>query len=416
MLLRGAAFRLPKRAAFVVATASFAAVFASAGTPIPLYGLLRADDGYGDSDFAYASVGYFVAAVASLLILGRLSNHVGRKPLALTALAATAVGAALLPVAHDPWIFIAARILQGLAAGVAPSTIGAYVIDTAPQKPRWLPALITASTPMLGIPLGAITSGIIVETTAQPRWIAAGVLVAVLVALMALVALSPETMSRTAGAWRSLRPRLHVPAGAGRVLLAAGTAAIATWSLGGFYQAFAPTIASQYLGTDDALVAGIVFSSMMVLNPVGGPLAARLSPTVGVRAGMTLFLVALASLVLALHQGAIVPFLVASLTVGIAQGVAGTSAMRALVGGLAPHERAGLLATVYLMSYGGTAVPGLISGQLAPHVEPIVLLLGYAALGTLAAVTAMIAISPRRPAEPALGVAATEVPAEPLSR
>lgn len=399
---------LPERAPFIVATASFALVFASAGAPIPMYHLYREDNGLTDGDFAFASAGYFVAAVTSLLLLGRLSNHLGRRPVAIAALASAGIGAGILAFIDQPSLLIVARVLQGLAAGIAPSAIGAFAIDTAPERPRWLPALVTGSTPMLGIPLGAISAGLVVDLLPHPRAIVSITLVALTLLMIVLVLLCGETMPRSRGAVASLAPRLHVPAGRGRVLLATGTAAIATWSLGAFFQAFAPTVASEYLGTDDALIAACVFSAMMILNPVGGPLAGKLSPRAGVRLGMGIYMVALTGIILTLDAGAIVPFMAATLVVGIAQGIASTSAMRALVTGLEQHERAGLLASVYLMSYSGAALPGLISGRVAGDLTSGQILLGYSALGVLSAIVAMVAIGgARRAAEARPGEGST---------
>ena len=77
------------------------------------------------------------------------------------------------------------------------------------------------------------------------------------------MAMSPETMPRRRGAMASLRPRLQVPAGSGQLLLAAGAASVATWSLGGFYQAFGPSVAAEHLGTTNPLVAAAVFASVI---------------------------------------------------------------------------------------------------------------------------------------------------------
>jgi hypothetical protein len=42
--------------------------------------------------------------------------------------------------------------------------------------------------------------------------------------------------------------------------------------------AFGPSVTAEYLGTTNPLVAAAVFASVMVLNPLGGPLAIRLRP------------------------------------------------------------------------------------------------------------------------------------------
>jgi MFS family permease len=88
--------------AFAVAACSFVLVFATAGTPIPLYNLYQAQDGITHADLGAVSVGYFVAAAGSLLILGRISNHWGRRPVALTAVA-SAVFSCLILVREVDW-------------------------------------------------------------------------------------------------------------------------------------------------------------------------------------------------------------------------------------------------------------------------------------------------------------------------
>src|SRR5919107_1116764 len=88
--------RLPLGVAFVAATCSLVFVFAAAGTPIPLYNTYRAEDGITHADLAIVSVGYFVAAATSLLVFGRLSNHVGRRPVGLAALISAALACLIL--------------------------------------------------------------------------------------------------------------------------------------------------------------------------------------------------------------------------------------------------------------------------------------------------------------------------------
>lgn len=91
---------LPRLAAFVVASASFVFTFVTAGSPIPLFNTYRAQDGITNGDLGMVSVGYFVAAAAALLVLGRLSNHLGRRPVGLTALASALLSCAVLASAH----------------------------------------------------------------------------------------------------------------------------------------------------------------------------------------------------------------------------------------------------------------------------------------------------------------------------
>jgi hypothetical protein len=129
---------------------------------------------------------------------------------------------------------------------------------------------------------------------------------------------------------------------------------LATWSLGGFYQAFGPSIALQQLGSRASLTAGAVFGSFTVLALVGGPLTSRLRPDRAMRLGALAYALSVAGILAALGAAAIVPFLAVSLLAGVTQGVAQTGGMRALLAGTGPADRAGLLATVFLLN---TAAP-----------------------------------------------------------
>src|SRR3954469_11934032 len=129
--------RLPLRVAFVAAACSLVFVFAAAGTPIPLYNTYRAQDGITNADLGWVSVGYFLAAATSLLVLGSLSNHLGRRPVAIAALASAALSCLVLIGMHGVLSLAVARVLQGLACGVASSALGSYVVDSAPRRPRW---------------------------------------------------------------------------------------------------------------------------------------------------------------------------------------------------------------------------------------------------------------------------------------
>ncbi len=381
-----------RNTAFIAAACSFVFVFAAAGTPIPLYNTYRLEDGITNGDLAIVSVAYFIAAATSLLVLGRLSNFVGRRPVALAALLSAALGCLILTTMHSVTPMLIGRILQGVACGIASSSLGAYVVDNAAGKPRWLSAAITGSSPMLGIPVGALTSGALVEWGPDPRITVYAVMVVILVILAIVIALSPETVERRPGLLASLRPHMQIPKGSGRLVVAAGSAAVATWSLGGFYQAFGPSVAAEQLGTTNPLVAAAIFSSVMGLNPIGGPLSARFSPVVSVRLGMSLFVVSVTSIMVNLWGGWILPLIATSLVVGVAQGLASTGAIRALLENTAVHERAGLLASLYFISYSGAAIPGMIAGRLTSSFSLFEIALGYAALGIVAALIAMTTI------------------------
>ena len=373
-------------------------IFVSAGTPIPLYNLYRAEDGLSTADLTVVTAAYLAAAALSLLVLGRLSDHLGRRTVGVAALVSSALGLVVLLGVDGVAPLALGRLLQGLATGLASSALGALVVDTAPLQRRWLPAVVTSSAPTLGIPLGAVLSGVLVDEAPAPRVLAYSVVLVLVVGAAVGVALGPETSARTSlrAAAASLRPRVTVPAGAGRQLGAVVGLILATWSLGGFYQAFGPTIAEEQLGSGDALTAAAVFASFTVLAVVGGPLTARVRPDLALRGGAVVYALCVAGVLTALAAAATGPFLLASLAAGVAQGAAQTAGMRALLARTGPGDRAGVLSTVFLASYGCAAVPSLVAGRLTESLTLVQISTGYAALVVLGVAVVLLVARPER--------------------
>jgi len=179
-------------------------------------------------------------------------------------------------------------------------------------------------------------------------------------------------------------------------LPAASATFVATWALGGFYQAFGPSVAAEDLGTANTLIAAVIFASLMAPSAIGAPLAGRTTPARAQRFGILVFFGAVVAILFSLHAGAVVPFILASAVAGAAQGTTFAASMRALLARATAAERAGVLAAIYLISYAGAAMPGLIAGQLSRSLNLFDIALGYGALAAVAcAITVVTAREPR---------------------
>src|SRR3954469_10569208 len=151
--------RVRSRIGFAGAACSLVAVFAASASPIPLYELYRRTDGLSHADLSLTAVAYFVAVMAALVVFGRLSNHLGRRPVALAALVVTAAGTLVLTEVHSVAPLIAGRVLQGIGCGRAASALAAFIVDSAPASPSWLASAVTTGSPMVGLTLGALAPG-----------------------------------------------------------------------------------------------------------------------------------------------------------------------------------------------------------------------------------------------------------------
>jgi MFS family permease len=379
------------RPAFVAAVVSLVATFAAVGSTIPLFNIYRAEDGFTNADISTTVVAYSVATLTTLLVLGRLSNHLGRRPTSIASLVLLLLGCLMLLNVHHIGILIAGRLLMGLGAGLASSSLTSYIVDAAPVRPAWLASVASSQTVMLGLAVGAVASGALVEFGPWPRELVFLVVIALLLASAALIVVSPETVTRTPGAWRSLRPRVHVPARVRSLLPGAAAVFLATWAAGAFYQAFVPALVEEQLHTSSPLVVGLVFTAYMAPSVLGAPLGGRLTPAAAQRLGMIAFLAGMIGIVAAIATGALALFFAATIVAGASQGIAISAATRGLLHGSTLADRAPIFSVIYLLSYSGATVPALIAGQLSNTFSLPQIALGYGALALIATVFTVIA-------------------------
>src|SRR5690349_22371887 len=107
----------PSLAYALVASVVGLALFASI-TPSPLYGTYRELWGFSPLVLTLVYGTYAFGVLASLILAGRLSDEVGRRPVLLVALGGLMVTSVVFMLADSvAWLFVA-RGLQGIATGL----------------------------------------------------------------------------------------------------------------------------------------------------------------------------------------------------------------------------------------------------------------------------------------------------------
>jgi len=383
--------RTVSRSAFVPAVIALIAVFAAVGSTIPLFNIYRAENGITNAEISVTVVAYSAATLVTLLVFGRVSHHVGRRPVAIVSLLLLVAGSLVLLDVHDLAILIIGRVLMGLGAGVASSGLTAYIVDSAPAQPAWLASVASSQTVMLGLAIGAVASGALIQYAPWPRDLIFLIVIGVLLGSTVLITTSPETASRTPGGWRSLRPRVFVPTQARHLVPVAAAVFLATWAVGAFYQAFVPALVEGQLRTTSSLILGLVFAAYMAPSALGSPLNGRFTPATGQRLGMTGFVIGMIGLVTAITVGSLTLFVIATVLTGTSQGIAISAATRGLLHGSSLVERAPIFSVVYLISYSGATIPALIAGRLSGTFSLPQLVLGYGGLALAATLLTVIA-------------------------
>src|SRR3954466_3883941 len=102
--------------------ASWLVLMAGANLATPLYAVYAERFGFSSLVLTLIFATYAVTLVPALIVFGRLSDRLGRRPVLLAGFAAASAGLLLFALATNvAWLF-AARALQGLAVGMISGT------------------------------------------------------------------------------------------------------------------------------------------------------------------------------------------------------------------------------------------------------------------------------------------------------
>jgi MFS family permease len=357
------ASKLSRSAAFYLLASITISFLAGSAAPTPLYPIYQAEWGFSPITVTIVFGVYAVAVLAALLVAGGLSDYVGRRPVLLAAVVVQAITMLLFASATGLVGLLVARIVQGLSTGAAVAAVGAGLIDL--DKLRGTSA--NAISPPLGTAVGALLAGFTVQFLPAPTQLVYLVLFVVFVVQAIGVFLMPETIAPKAGALRSLKPTLRVPAAARRPLLLAVPALIATWALAGFYASLGPTLVRSVLGFQSALPGGLTLFVLagsaavaVLLLKDGDP---RRMMLIGVSALYVGVGIALTALV---HHSPLVFFLGTAVT-GMGFGAGFQGAVRNVVPHAQAHERAGVLSVIFVISYLAMGLPAIVAGYMVVY-------------------------------------------------
>ncbi|MGF6881345.1 MFS family permease [Nocardia sp. GAS34] len=336
---------------------------ASSSAPTPLYATY-ADQWHFSPITTTAVFGtYAIAVLAALLLLGRASDHLGRKPVLLGALALQIAAMVVFSTAGDIGALLAGRILQGVATGGALGTLGAAMLDI--DRERGTRA--NAAAPGLGSGIGALFSGLIVQYLPAPTRLVYVVFIGVFAVQALGVALLPETTGRRPGLRAALVPELAVPPHLRRALLAVAPVLFAVWSLGGFYGSLAPALARQLSGSGSVVIGGLGLFVLTVVSSVTTVAFVRTPPRTVMFVGSALLVLGSLGTLLAVEASSVTGFFAGTFVSGIGFGAGSQGGMRTVVPLVAEHERSGVLSSIYVLCYLGMSLPVIVAGILVVH-------------------------------------------------
>ncbi len=401
--------RLPDSAAFYLLASVIASFLAGSSAPTPLYGVYASAWGFSAITTTVVFGVYAVAVLAALLTAGSLSDHIGRRPVLLAAIATQAVVMVVFATASGVPQLVVARIIQGLSTGAAAGAIGAGLLDLDKTKGT----IANAVAPVTGTATGALGSGLLVQYLPAPTHLVYLVLLGVFAVQAAGVLFMRETSAPAPGALASLRPTFALPRAARGPLLAAIPALVAVWSLVGLYGSLGPALIQRIAGSRSIVLGGLALFVFAASGAVTVLLLHRRSPRAAMVTGAGALIAGVGIVLLAVSTGSAAVFFIGTVVAGVGFGGGFQGAIRSVLPLARPHERAGVLSVVYVVSYLAMGLPAVIAGFLAVHDGSVLATARQygVAVMVLAALALIGSARPRREGaltQPALAQAAPE--------
>lgn len=384
---------LGPRASFWVAAAVVLHTLWTSAAPTVTYPLYAAQ--WHLSTFTTTAIFavYPIVLVALLVVLGDLSDYIGRRATILIGLSGSLVGVLLFALAPNvAWIFVG-RAFMGVGVALTAGPAAAAMVDfSAPGQAGRASSIATAAT-AAGLALATIVGGALIQYAPFPTHLNFWVLAFVIAILLAAAWFLPRhSVQGAKGKWT---PRLpSVTPGLGKIFTASAFAVATSYGFGALYLSLGAQIARDLIGSTNALVSGSSFVLFAVVLGMVAILAKAISAPINIAMGGIISAISLGLLMLAAEQHALPVYLIATTLAGAGYALLFLGGLTLISQNAPTAHRGASISAVYLIAYLLQGVVALTLGFIATASGlQTAIDIGAPALAVLAIITGILAPS-----------------------
>jgi len=332
----------------------------------PLYPSLQAELALGPFGTTVAFSSYVIALVATLVLAGHWSDHIGRRAALVVSVLVGLAGTAVFGLAQNLVMLCGGRVLQGVSIALATGASAAALRELLPSRPEWASRFTLLSSsggvaagPAIGGLLALLPGGRIAPFMVQM------VVLALLLVPLWLIKARPAIMRAEHGFdHRALAPRrLGVPSEARGPFWLAALVGFLSFAVFGFQLSLAPGFFAQGMHLNSLPLVGVLAGLSLgasALSQLTG-FSGKATVPVGLAVlGLSMLLTAWAS-----NTSALWLLVVASVAAGFGQGLSFRTVFNRAAMAVSPGQHAQMVSTVYVVTYLGSAVPVLGLGLAA---------------------------------------------------
>ena len=293
---------------------------------------------------------YPIAVVATLLLFGNLSDHIGRRAAMLYGLAASLLGVLCFALANEvAWLFVG-RALMGIGVGLSASPAAAAMVEfSAPGQQQRANSVATAAT-CAGLALAVLAGGALIQYAPYPMHLNFWLLSVVIAAIFGATWLLPRHTRGDDGVrWRP--SAITVPSSIRLVFTTCAVAVTAGYSLGAILLSVGASIARELIGSGNALVNGGALAVFALVSGVVAVLARPLPARINIMAGGISSTLGMGLLMLAASTHSLAVFLFALAGAGAAYSFLVLGGLTLINAHAPAHQRGATISAIYLIGY-----------------------------------------------------------------
>lgn len=333
------------------------------GLPAPLYGIYETAWHLTPLATTIIFAVYALAALAAVLVSGRISDVIGRKPVLVGALIAMLIGLGVFLVADNMALLLLARTIHGAAIGSIVVVSAAALLDLRPRR-SVRSGQLSGVAFNIGMTVAIIGSAVLAQYAPHPLRTPYAVVAVICVLVgVGVLALRETHTTRSAGPINISKPAVAKEIRSDFWFAALG--AMASWSVLGVLLSLYPSLAARQTHIDNLVFGGGVVA-VTAFSAAMAQLAATRIPAhraaIAGDIGMAITLMLTVPVLLS-HSWPLV--FVAAAMLGATFGLGFGGSLRHLSHVVPADQRGETMSAFYLLAYTAMAVPTLLAGWAA---------------------------------------------------
>ncbi|MFE3544894.1 MFS transporter [Nocardia sp. NPDC059177] len=352
-----------QRWAYGLVLAATAVALGVSGAPAPLYGIYETQWHLTPLATTMVFAVYAIAALGAVLVSGRISDVVGRKPVMVGAFATMILGLVAFLLADSMPMLLLARALHGAAVGATVVAGAAALLDLRPDRGARSGQLSGVAF-NVGIAVAVLGTAVLAQYAPSPlRTPYVVIAVVCLAAGGGMLALREPHTARVRARITIAKPA--VPREIRSDFWFSAIGVMAAWSVLGVLLSLYPSLAAAKTGVHNLVFGGVVVASTALAAALVQLFATRIPARRAAIIGDLGMAAALLATIPALATAQPAAVLIAGLALGATFGLGFGGSLRHLSEVVPSHRRGETMSAYYLLAYSAMALPTLAAGWAA---------------------------------------------------